>query len=170
MYPFKNLKTDRFESKTTFDEILDVYLFDRELRILVFDAIEKIEIAFRTQMIYQPSIGGGAFWFEDDSNFNDRNWMNEHLEQLDKEIDRSSEVFIDHFFKKYDEEKTPLAWMAFEVLSLGLLSKFYQNMRVSLKAKKEIANHFGISQPIVFQSWIRSITYVRNVCAHHSRL
>lgn len=170
MYPYKDLKTSKFVSKITFDEILDLYLFDRELRLLVFDAIERIEIAFRTQMIYQPSIKGGAFWFEDSANFNDRIWMGEHLEQLDKEIDRSSEVFIKHFFDKYDEEKTPPAWMAFEVLSFGLLSKFYQNMRISLKAKKEIANHFGISHPKVFQSWIRSITYVRNVCAHHSRL
>lgn len=96
--------------------------------------------------------------------------MNEHLRQLDEEVTRSrSEVFIKHFFDKYDENAPP-AWISFEVLTLGLLSKFYQNMRASSKAKKEIANHFGISQPVVFQSWIRSVTYIRNICAHHSRL
>ena len=171
MYPFKDLATDTFVNDVSFDEIIDLYVFDRELRLLIFDAIETIEIVFRTQLIYQPSIsGGGAFWFEDPSNFDDVSRMNDHLQKLDDEVDRSGEVFIDHFFSKYDEEKTPPVWMAFEVLTLGLLSRYYQNMKASLRAKTDIANHFGVSQPIVFQSWIRSITYVRNICAHHSRL
>lgn len=170
MYPFKDLKTDNFSGNITFDEIIDLYLFDREFRLLVFDAIEAIEIAFRTQLIYQPSITDGAFWFENASNFDDAALHIKHLRQLDEEVERASgEIFIEHFFSKYDEDAPP-AWMTFEVLSLGLLSKFYQNMRVSLKAKKSVANHFGLSQPVVFQSWIRSITYVRNICAHHSRL
>ena len=171
MYPFKDLTTDRFIDNLTFDEIIDLYLFDRGLRLLIFDAIESIEVTFRTQLIYHPSMSGGAFWFEEASNFEDASRLTDHLRKLDEEVERSSgEVFINHFFRKYDEEDTPPAWMTFEVLSLGLLSKFYQNMRVSLSAKRDIANHFGVSQPVVFQSWIRSITYVRNICAHHSRL
>ena len=171
MYPFKDLATGSFISNVTFEEIIDLYLFDRGLRLLIFDAIETIEVTFRTQLIYHPSMSGGAFWFEDASNFEDASRLTDHLRQLDEEVRRSSsEVFIAHFFNKYVSEDTPPAWMTFEVLSLGLLSKFYQNLRKSLKAKKDIANHFGVSHPVVFQSWIRSITYVRNICAHHSRL
>jgi len=171
MYPFKDLTTDNFVGDVTFEEIIDLYLFDRGLRLLIFDAIETIEVTFRTQLIYRPSISSGAFWFEDASNFDNASWHAEHLRQLDKEVERASgEVFIQHFLNKYDEESTPPVWMTFEILSLGLLSKFYQNMRVSLNAKRDIANHFGVSQSVVFQSWIRSITYIRNICAHHSRL
>lgn len=61
MYPFKDLATDKFTGNITFDEIADLYLFDRDLRLLIFDAIETVEIAFRTQLIYQPSLAGGAF-------------------------------------------------------------------------------------------------------------
>ncbi len=171
LYPFKDLTTDNFVGTISFDEIIDLYLFDRGLRLLIFDAIETIEVTFRTQLIYHPAISGGAFWFEDASNFDDAGRMNEHLNKLGEEIKRSSgEVFLKHFFNKYDEDEAPPCWIAFEVLSLGLLSKFYQNMRASLKAKKDIANHFGVAHPVVFQSWIRSVTYVRNICAHHSRL
>lgn len=171
LYPFRDLATDKFVRNVTFDEIIDLYLFDRELRLLIFDAIETIEVSFRTQMIYQPSMKSGGFWFEDAANFENAARHTEHLRKLDDEVERSkSEVYLDHFFRKYDEEQTPPAWMTFEVLSLGLLSKFYQNMRRSLPEKKAIARHFGISQPAVFQSWIRSTTYVRNICAHHSRL
>jgi abortive infection bacteriophage resistance protein len=168
MYPFKDLQTDNFAKETTFENVLDLYLFDRELRLLVFDAIERIEISFRTQLIYQPAIIGGAFWFEDEKFFDDKNRLTEHLQKLDSEVKQSKEVFIKHFDAKYDEDCPPV-WMSFEVISLGLLSKFYQNLKFT-DAKKLIAKHYGLNNPIVLQSWIRSITYVRNVCAHHARL
>lgn len=170
LYPFKDLATDKFADGTTFEKVLDLYLFDRELRLLIFDAVERIEIAFRTQLIYQPAMVGGAFWFQDASNFDDVGRMNEHNYQLENEIERSSEVFIEHFKTKYKEEDVPPVWMSFEVLSLGLLSKFYQNLKFSSQAKKDIAKHFGLNESLILQSWIRSITYVRNICAHHSRL
>jgi len=169
MYPFKDLATDKFDGKITFEEIIDLYFFDKELRLLIFDAIESIEVTFRTQLIYFPSMEKGAFWFEDKTNFRNENLWLSHIKELDDKVDHSDETFINHFFSKYDEE-TPPAWMVFEVLSFGLLSKFYQNIKDSLKFKKEISRHFGIPQPIVLQSWMRSINYVRNICAHHSRL
>lgn len=105
-------------------------------RLLVFDAVERLEIAFRTQVIYHPSLIGGAFWFEDESNFYDIDRLNDHLLKLDEEVRRSGEVFIDQFNRKYTGESTPPVWMAFEVISLGLLSKFYQNLKISSPAKK----------------------------------
>lgn len=75
--------------------------------MLIFDAIERLEIAFRTQMIYQPAMSGGAWWFEDKGNFEDKYLLSEHLKKLEDEIARSSEVFIEHFRSKYDEENTP---------------------------------------------------------------
>lgn len=168
VYPFKKLPTDKFVDGTTFEDVLDSYLFDRELRLLVFDAIERIEVAFRTQLINKPAIKDGAFWFEDEKFFDDKDRLTEHLRKLDDEVYQSHEIFVTHFFNKY-EENCPPVWMSFEVVSLGLLSKFYQNLKFS-DAKKVIAQHFGLSNPKVFQSWIRSVTYVRNICAHHARL
>src|SRR5690606_39007037 len=53
--PYQN-KKDRFNGDTTFRQIIDTYTFDRELRLLIFDCIERIEIAIRTQIIYCMSI------------------------------------------------------------------------------------------------------------------
>jgi abortive infection bacteriophage resistance protein len=61
------------------------------------------------------------------------------------------------------------AWMIFELTSLGSLSKIYKNLKMS-QAKKDISTHFGVSNPYILESWMQSITYVRNICAHHSRL
>ncbi|MBK8465752.1 MAG: Abi family protein [Chloracidobacterium sp.] len=170
LYPYRQLPTDNYVTGTTFDEVLDHYLFDREFRLLVFDAVERVEIAFRTQLIYQPSNLYGPFWFLDPAHFGDRTRWAEQVKKIDEEVARSGEVFIKHFFAKYSSEKRPPAWISFEVASLGLLSRLYNNLKFSSPAKKHIANHFGLSEPRVFQSWIRSMTYVRNICAHHSRL
>lgn len=69
MLPLKVRDSDRFIEGTTFDDVLDLYLFDREFRLLIFDVIERLEIAFRTQMSYQPSLTGGSYWFEDRTHF-----------------------------------------------------------------------------------------------------
>ena len=41
---------------TYFEDIVDRYNFDRHLRLILFDAIERIEIALRTKMIYHLSL------------------------------------------------------------------------------------------------------------------
>jgi abortive infection bacteriophage resistance protein len=169
MLPLKQKGSEDFQPNTTFDDVLNLYLFDREFRIVVFDAVERIEIAFRTQIIHQFSLSGGAFWFENPIHFNNNYFYSKNLSKIDEEIDRSNEVFIDHFRQKYTSSNRPPAWMTLEVVSIGLLSKLYKNLNMS-PAKKAISNHFQIPNPYVLESWMQSITYVRNIVAHHSRL
>jgi abortive infection bacteriophage resistance protein len=169
MLPLKVFGEDRFKEGSTFDNVIDLYLFDREFRLMIFDAIEKLEIAFRTQISYQHSLSHGPYWFEDRRHFRDADFWRKHLESIDAEVDRAKEVFKEHFFSKYDEHERMPIWMTSEVLSLGLLSKIYRNIAMS-DAKKNISRHFGIGHPLVLESWMQSITYIRNICAHHSRL
>lgn len=159
----------KFRAGTTFDDVLDLYLFDRELRLLVFDVIERLEIAFRAQLIYCYSTVHDAWWFEDPLHYTNNFFYSKNLARIDEEIERSGEVFIDHFKIKYDAAQRPPAWMTFEVVSMGLLSKLYRNLSMS-DSKKAIARHFHLPTPYILESWMQSITYVRNVCAHHSRL
>ena len=63
-YPFQdNDNPDHpFVQKIDFEDIIELYVFDRRLRLLIFNAIEKIEIALRTQIIYHFSLAYGAYW------------------------------------------------------------------------------------------------------------
>ena len=168
MLPLKLNGKDEFIQGTTFEDVLNLYLFDREFRLLLFDVVEKLEIAFRTQMSYHHSLVSGPYWFEDRNHFIDANIWRRHLESIDTEVDRAKEVFKDHFFSKYDEHERMPIWMTTEALSLGLLSKIYRNL-ISSTEKKAIAKQFGIANPAVLESWLQAMTYARNVCAH-SRL
>jgi abortive infection bacteriophage resistance protein len=171
LLPFQERASNdhKFKDGVSFENILNLYLFDRELRLLVFDIIERLEIAFRTQIIYQYSHEYGAWWYEDPVHFTDNYHYSKNLARIDEEIERSSEVFIEHFKNKYTSPKRPPAWMTFEVISMGLLSKVFRNLENS-RAKKEIAKHFMLPSPYILESWMHSMTYVRNLCAHHSRL
>jgi len=169
-YPYQNneLEDHPFHKGTTFDMILNTYLFDRELRLVVFDAIERIEIAFRAQIINHFSVSYGTHWFEKPSLFRDSRRLEKDLEQLDKEINRSNEVFIGHYNTKYTYPSRPPVWMCFETSTLSLVSKLYENLQMS-KEKKQVARNFFM-HPFVLESWMHTLSVVRNICAHHGRL
>ena len=153
----------------TFDNVLKTYLFDRKFRLLIFDAIERIEIALRTQIIYQYSVNQGSNWYENKVLFRRPLYYKRDLILIDKELKRSNEVFIKHYQKTYSNPKRPPAWMTMEITSLGLLSKIYENLMISPE-RKTIARNFNLGHPFVLESWMHSLSVIRNICAHHGRL
>jgi abortive infection bacteriophage resistance protein len=170
MLPFQkpNNLNHQFLDNTSFENIINLCAFDRALRVLVFDAIERIEVALRTQIIYQYAMIKGSYWFEDYSLYHSEDYYQKNIDKLDDEIKRSNEVFIKHYNEKYTSPQRPPAWMTLEISSMGLLSQIFRNLKKT-EEKKAIGNHFGID-PKILASWMQSLTFVRNVCAHHGRL
>jgi abortive infection bacteriophage resistance protein len=170
-YPFQNNNTQdhNFTRVLKFSEIIDLYVFDRKLRLFIFDAIEKIEIALRTKIIYEFSLSYGSHWYEDENLYRNRNFFEKNLISIRKEINHSNEIFIDHYKKKYSEPEYPPSWMSIEVISIGSLSKLYSNLK-SGQEKKRIAKSFGLPTHIFLESWMHSFASLRNFCAHHSRI
>ena len=163
---------------TYFEDIIDRYDFDRHLRLILFDAIERIEIALRTKMIYQLSISHGGLWYLNPSLFDNttmvidgvtKTFHQNILEELQKEINRSQEIFIKDHRRRYGNQGAD-AWKALEVASIGTLSKLYKSLQNQLPEKATIANEMGLNSTAELSSWLESITYIRNIIAHHSRL
>ena len=159
----------KFKANTYFEDVLDRYNFDRQLRLILFDAIELIEIALRTKMIYHLSLRYGGLWYLDPALFDDVNKHTNHLYDLKTEYDRSQEIFVKDQKTRYPGENVD-AWKIFEIASFGTLSKFYKNLFHQLPEKSKIANEFGLSLHNELSSWLEAITYIRNIIAHHSRL
>lgn len=170
-YPFQdNTDPDHpFIQKISFEEIISLYVFDRKLRLLIFDAMEKIEIALRAQIIYHYSLKHGAHWHIDPKHYRDGMRFATQMTDLQKEINRGSETFITHYHNKYTFPKEPPCWMSLEVSSIGLLSRIYQNL-IKTDQKKEVANHFGIKDVNIFENWLFCFCSLRNICAHHGRV
>ncbi len=156
-----------FKPGSTFNNAFKLYCFDRELRKLILGELEKIEVAIRTKSIYVLSQRHGPFWYTNSAHFRNSSHHGTTLSKIVEEYNRSDEKFVVDFKKKYSNPMPP-SWIMLEVTSFGSLSMLYKNLS-GTHDRREIANYFGLDDS-TFESWLHSIVYVRNVCAHHSRL
>ena len=167
---------DVFSTGSKLESILDDYYFDREFRILLFDAIERIEVALKTQISYHYSTeepifleAGNHFsrywWYEHSEYFKSRKLRDVFLQKVDSCRGTNVEKFKDKYFKPI----RPPSWMIFENLTMGAISELFEFLK-SNEIKNRICDFFGIGEQDVLESWLRSLTYLRNVCAHHNTL
>lgn len=162
---------DSFKPDTAFDQVWATYVFDRHLRLLVMDAIERIEIAVRSLMAYYHAHEHGAFAYSEDLSSLPKMSPDDHKEflaRIAEETERSKETFVEHFQAKYGDSHRYLpVWMVTEVMSFGSVLTFFRNS--SSKVKTAVASEFGMPHK-VFESWLLSLNTIRNIVAHHARL
>ena len=166
--PFESDHTTHvFRSGTKFEEVLSLYVFDRELRLLMLDAIERVEVSIRSQWAYQIAHLHNPHGHLDATlSVNNSRWQ-KNLAKLTTEVNRSDENFIKHLITNYSEALPPI-WAVCEVMSLGLLSRWFDNLK-PMKTRRAIAMVYGVDEQVL-ASWLRHLSLVRNICAHHSRL
>jgi len=155
--------------------VMKLYGFDKRLRSLVLDAIERVEVGMRVDIALllgerSPVGHREATHVHGNSvRVDARTGKSGHqrwLEGLDEVADDSKEEFVKHFKRRY---LPPLPiWRAIETWDFGLLSVFLGGMRHDDLLK--LCARYGVARPILLQSWIRCLNHVRNICAHHCRL
>lgn len=184
-YPFQDNVDKRADHRfirddVHFSDIIDLYCFDSRLRFLMFNAIEKIEVAIRARLVQAFSDDtGNSHWFMDESLFehgicrskdgSGKTAFRLLQEEIQKEVERSNEDFIKYYREKYNNPKLPPAWMTLEVLSLGTLSRLYKLLKKS-PVKVKIANDLGLPNDMILANWLYAFSVWRNCCAHHSRV
>ena len=165
--------THTFKPNTHFHTILNIYFFDKKLRLLLLNAIERVEISLRTQWAYYLAHTHGPHSHLNANIFRVK-WAKrgtlqtyqENVDALIREVTKSRETFIRHFDRF--EEALPPVWAICEIMMLGSLSKWYANLAYS-QDRNAIARGYKLDE-INFVSFIHHLTIVRNICAHHSRL
>lgn len=160
-----------FKPNSKFEDVVALYNFDAELRLLLFEVIEKIEISLRTKLIYHLSHEVAPWWFQNLDLFVDSMALVKTLSNIEEELTRSKDPTIKKHFKKHkDDKRFPPAWKSLEQTSFGVLSKLYGNLKPTVKSKDVIAEEYGAVNHTYLPSWLQSIAQIRNFCAHHSRL
>lgn len=174
-YTFREPNSDRVKPGTSFDHVWDRYVFDQGLRILVLEAIERIEVAVRTQLAYHHAHAFGPFGYAYNaaslpglSAGSRRGTHAEFIDKVREEVDRNGrEPFVAHFRNKYTFETALPIWMATEIMTLGSVVRFYQGCGPT--QRQPVAAFFG-AQINELESWLLTLNLLRNVCAHHARL
>jgi abortive infection bacteriophage resistance protein len=159
--------THRFRPGTSFDLVLEHYIFDRELRLLVMDAIERVEVSVRALWAYHLAHAYGPHAHLDANLFKPGWRHGDNVASLQETVRHSSEVFVRHFATTYDEDLPPV-WVVCEIMTFGQLSKWYANLRHS-RDRNAVANTYDLDETNLV-SFMHHLSTVRNYCAHHSRL
>lgn len=166
---------DTYRDGSTFKQVIDIYTYDKHLRMLMLDVLERIEIALRTDITLR--MGQYSAWAYRDGAVLDQRFVNDvtpgftesrfatFVSRFDDMVARSKSDFVDHFKKKY-EDPLPI-WAAVELWDFGMLSVFLSGMKY--RDKRTIAERYGV-KPEILPSWVRTLADVRNICAHHGRL
>ena len=170
----KPITKDEFHAGTHFLDAVNLYLFDKKLRLMVIDALERIEVAIRVDIAYLLG-ERNTFAYKDQSEFHPK-FSNKKIkgipvfeawhEKYTGLVSRSKEDFVKHYRNKHGDD-LPI-WVAVEVWDFGAMSQLFSMMKVPDQQK--ISQKYGISDFKVFSSWLRSLNYLRNLVAHHSRL
>lgn len=160
-------KNGNYIAQTTFEQLVDLYLFNANFRQIIFPEIEKIEINVRCRIANYFGQQYGVLGYLDANNFVRKEYHAEFLADIKEEIRRNSRApFVRNFLENYEGGTLPI-YALVEIFSFGTLSKFYKNMHNN--DKRAIAKTFGIGYTYM-ESWLESISYVRNICAHYGRL
>jgi abortive infection bacteriophage resistance protein len=165
---------DDFQPETTFEQVIDLYLFDKSLRALYLDAIELIEIGLRVDIALL--LGARDPLAHLDPRQFDRKFSmlpfpagSKHakwMRRLAEKFRNSSEEFVKHFRTRYAGD-FPI-WMAIEVWDFGMMSVLVEGL--SSADRSTLSRPFGLVRDNVLPSWTRNLNVVRNICAHHGRL
>lgn len=170
MYPFlqEPKSHHQFKNGTLFEDVLRLYRFDKKLRVLLFNEIEKIEISIREAIMnLVAEETGDIYWLTNPNHFHNQSiFFNSH-NLLQREYAKSTEFFIEHFKCTYWEPFPP-AWILGELLPMGNVNIYFRNLK-DKSIKKCVAKRFHLHAP-VFESWLSVLTLTRNACCHHSRV
>ena len=158
-------RLDNFIPNSRFEDVKQLYMFDKKLRQLALDALERIEIALRTNIAYtlgqyDPLVYQKSQYFE--ANFKHENWLVKFQNLVDRESENS---FVKHHLQHYGD--LPI-WAACEVLDFGTMSMLYKGMQS--KDKDHIAKIYHLREGKHLQTHLHALNFIRNVSAHHSRL
>ena len=161
------------------EHLKKVMLFDHDLRLLILDSLESIEVYFRTVINeYMNNTTGDAFWYLNAVYFSKPDDHKGLVSTIKTEADRSSEGFIVAYKKKYTlpvlssshivpGSSLPPSWMMIEICSFGFFSRLYRALKTPYR--KGVAQVFNLDEQIV-SSWFHALSVARNICAHHARI
>jgi len=162
-------RSKKFRNGAEFNTVFDLYVFDRKLRLLVLEAIERIEIHVRSRWTYHMAHDYGAHAHLDFKLFNGGLNHAEQLVRLARSVDNSQETFVLHYKQKYDDPFSPPLWVATELMTLGELSKWFKATKDN-SIKSRVGAELGVPSKEIAEGVLQSLSYVRNICAHHGRL
>ncbi|MGV6996983.1 Abi family protein [Desulfovibrio sp. QI0430] len=162
-------RSEQFVTGTTFNDVFRLYLMDKHLRLLMLDAIERIEVYMRSIIAHEMGFHSPTAYKENNfinpKHINNNNWLRWQQKHNDAIANSTQECILWH----RTTNRTMPFWVVIEAWDFGLMSHYfsylngkYQNKICARIDKALLPNTLG--------NWLREINTLRNRCAHHTRI
>jgi len=166
-FPYKT-GTGYFQSNTDFNEIIALYEFDRELKLLIMAAAERIEISVRESFVRAISLKYGAHGYLDWRIYKTASPLAKIITNMGRELSRPNNLFTQHYKDNYSNPFLPPLWINAELLSFGALSKLIADLDAP-SDRNALAKNYAIDETLLIPA-LHHLVHIRNICAHHGRL
>ena len=161
---------DAFSHGANFQDIVDIYEFDRALRHILLKYIEIIEVTVKSVYSYEFTKVYGALGHYDPANFTDNAIHADIMRkaEVQKNSRLSHEPYLKHFVNELQQD-LPL-WAFVDLLTISNISFMYKISQPVIKLA--VANSLGLLKrgDKILERFMHHMTIIRNLCAHGSRL
>lgn len=151
-----------------FSHITELYAFDRAVRLLTLDAIERLEVALRAAIINPLAELHGPHWYLDMSHYASEVGFHGVLGKIIQGAGTRRGLALSHYYDKYSSPSLPPIWLVCEKLTFGALSRFFAELKID--RRKKVARYLWTYPENLLVSWFHSLADLRNICAHQDRL
>lgn len=164
-------KNDIFSKSATFQNIVDIYHFDHELRHILLQYLEVIEVQMKSIYTYEFTKVHGPTGYLNGAFFTNQTRHQELIDKADQQKTQRlpHEAYLKHFVNNLQQD-IPL-WAYVDLLTISDISFLYSISEQSIK--DSVAHTFGLTMSkgsSILGSYMHSMTIIRNLCAHGSRI
>lgn len=164
-----NGRTHCFVAGVSFDDVLNRYIFDRELRLLCLEALERIEVSLRSLWVNAFALQKGPHAYLEAQHFHCPYKHAKQVARAASDLKDNEEAFVKHYRNKYRGSGLPPIWIMAETLTFGALSQWVESTTVT-EVKKDVIHQLDLPTIDIAHGVFHNLSQLRNVCAHHARL
>lgn len=162
-HPFEKDKEHNFEENTKFSNVVNLYYLDVDLRSILIKYLNRIELNFRTKLIYYVSnkYKDLPAWFISPKVMESK-YIAKFNDYYDSDFINNNKQIKNHHLK-YGSYAP--AWKTLEFFTFGSILKTFKCLKED-DIKQRICDIYGVRNIQKFINLFETIIYVRNCCAH----
>lgn len=164
-------KNDVFSKSATFQNIVDIYNCDHELRHILLQYLEVIEVQMKSVYVYEFTKIHTPTDYLDEAFFSNKAKHKEIIDKVNRQMAQRlpHEAYLKHFINELHQD-IPL-WAYVDLFTISDISFLYSISEQSIK--DAVAHTFGLTMnkgASILVSYMHSMTILRNLCAHGGRI
>ena len=164
-HPFEVDKDHNLEPNTKFSTIIDLYYLDVDLRYILIKYINRLELNFRTNLIYWVSMhyDENSIWYTDPTIMS-TDYLKDIKSHYNKNF-KTKNIQINKHHLKYPEDSYAPCWKTFEYYTFGSIVKIYEHL-LDDEVRKQVSLQYNLKKTYKLQNFLDTLVFVRNSCAH----